>query len=172
LRFQIHHRQDAGALSVTGERSDVCRSRAQQFCGFAASTRGHNRSRLNIYRRIDKLCLGGSKRGATKDFFFTAAAGGGGGRAQVSQSPAGKQRTRLRQHLRPAQRVLATVVQLRRCYLLGPNSISAFSAARTAQQRRGGKSATRQPANLPTRYRTPRQGYKGTGPATQPRYCA
>ena len=43
------------------------------------------------------------------------------------------------------------LVQLRRCCLMSPNSISAFSAARTAQQWRGGKSATRQPTvNLPT----------------------
>jgi hypothetical protein len=56
-------------------------------------------------------------------------------RAQGKRSQAVK-RTRLRQHL----------VQLHQCCLLGSNSISAFSAARTAEQWRGGKIATCPPA--------------------------
>jgi hypothetical protein len=86
-----------------------------------------------------------------------------GGHARAMRSPARK-RTRLRQHLRPPPSGCCL------SFIAGPNSISAFSAARTAQQWRGGKSATRQPASLPA-HRTKGCKAKALG-QRQPQECA
>jgi hypothetical protein len=98
--------------------------------------------------------------------------GGGGGvwahpRAQAMRSPAGK-RTWLCVSTCAPPADAGHLVQLHRCCLLSPNSVSAFSAARTGQA--AGKSPR---ANLPTCQPTELRAAKALGqrasPVTVPR---